>query len=150
MVMRHAWLAFRRDTRGAALIEMALTLPLMLLVSAGIFEFGRAYQTWQVLTNAAREGARIAVLPGTTDANVSDRVHTYLSDGQLPDAASATVTIDRTATIPVGIGTSSASRITVNYPFTFVVLQPIAQLIDSQSETGAPLTMTASALMRNE
>ena len=30
---------------------------------SGIFEFGRAYQTWQVLTNAAREGARVAVLP---------------------------------------------------------------------------------------
>ncbi|PYR71253.1 MAG: hypothetical protein DMF88_00465 [Acidobacteria bacterium] len=58
--------------------------------------------------------------------------------------------IDHTATIPVGIGTSSATRVTVNYPFTFVVLQPMAQLINPQSETGAPLTMTVSALMRNE
>ena len=33
------------------------------MVAVGIFEFGRAYQTWQVLTNAAREGARVAVLP---------------------------------------------------------------------------------------
>ncbi|PYR71259.1 MAG: hypothetical protein DMF88_00460 [Acidobacteria bacterium] len=64
--MKPTCLALHRDERGAALVEMALTLPLMLLVSAGIFEFGRAYQTWQVLTNAAREGARIAVLPGTT------------------------------------------------------------------------------------
>ena len=45
--------------RGAALLEVALTLPLLLLVAVGIFEFGRAYQTWQVLTNAAREGARL-------------------------------------------------------------------------------------------
>src|SRR5207237_26452 len=79
MVMKHTCLAFHRDDRGAALIEMALTLPLMLLVSAGIFEFGRAYQTWQVLTNAAREGARIAVLPGTTDANITARVRPYIS-----------------------------------------------------------------------
>ena len=49
--------------RGAALIETALTLPLLLFVSISIMEFGRAYQHWQVLTNAAREGARIAVLP---------------------------------------------------------------------------------------
>jgi len=148
--MKHTWLAFRRDQRGAALVEMALTLPLMLLVSAGIFEFGRAYQTWQVITNAAREGARIAVLPGTTDTNVTNRVRTYMSDGQLPAAATAAVVIDHTATIPVGIGTSSASRVTVNYPFTFMVLQPIAQLISPQAHTGAPLTMTVSALMRNE
>ena len=56
--------------RGAAIIETALTLPILLLVAVGIFEFGRAYQTWQVMTNAAREGARVAVLPNpeATDA----------------------------------------------------------------------------------
>src|SRR3989442_2618658 len=110
------------EDRGTALIEMALTLPLMLLVSAGIVEFGRAYQTWQVVTNAAREGARIAILPGTTDAMVTDRVRTYMSDGQLSDSTDATVTIVRDATIAMGAGTASASRITVNYPFTFVAL----------------------------
>ena len=50
-----------KNQRGAALLETAITIPLILLVSVAIFEFGRAYQTWQVLTNAAREGARIAV-----------------------------------------------------------------------------------------
>src|SRR5207247_10237344 len=139
----------RRSDRGTALIEMALTLPIMLLVSAGIFEFGRAYQTWQVLTNAAREGARIAVLPGTTDGIVTDRVRTYMSDGQLSGSASATVGLQRNATIAMGAGTASASRVTVNYPFTFMVLQPIARLIEPTSTTGAPLTMTVSALMRN-
>lgn len=54
-----------RNQRGAALLETAITLPLILLVSVSIFEFGRAYQVQQVLTNAAREGARIAVLPDT-------------------------------------------------------------------------------------
>ena len=38
-----------RKQRGAALVESAMVLPILLLVSAGIFEFGRAYQTWQVL-----------------------------------------------------------------------------------------------------
>ena len=45
----------RKGERGSALIEAAVTLPLLLLVSVGIFEFGRVFQTWQVLTNAARE-----------------------------------------------------------------------------------------------
>ena len=52
-----------REERGAALIEAAVTIPILLLIGVGLFEFGRAYQTWQVLTNAAREGARISVLP---------------------------------------------------------------------------------------
>jgi len=129
---------------------MALTLPLMLLVAIGIVEFGRAYQTWQVLTNAAREGARIAVLPGMDDATVTSRVQSYMSDGQLPNSAIATVTITRNNAIAIGAGTASASRVTIGYPFTFMVLQPIAQLVDPNTTAGAPLTMTASALMRNE
>jgi Flp pilus assembly protein TadG len=140
----------RRDTRGAALLEMALALPMMLLIAAGIFEFGRAYQTWQIITNAAREGARIAVLPGTTDSMVTTRVKTYMSDGQLSDSAAATVAIQRDATISMGAGTATASRITISYPFTFVVLQPISKLINPSSTLGAPLTMSVSALMRNE
>ena len=55
-----------KSQRGAALLETAITIPLILLVSVSIFEFGRAYQTWQVLTNAAREGARIAILAGVS------------------------------------------------------------------------------------
>ena len=59
-----------KSERGAALLEAAITLPMLLLVAVGIFEFGRAYQTWQILTNAAREGARMAVL---TDADEQPR-----------------------------------------------------------------------------
>ena len=62
--------------QGTALLETAMTLPLLLIVSVGIFEFGRAFQTWQVLTNAAREGARFAVMPsapaGGVDARAKD------------------------------------------------------------------------------
>ena len=69
--------------QGTALLETAMTLPLLLLVSVGIFEFGRAYQTWQVLTNAAREGARIAVMPSPVPGAVDARVRSYLTSGQL-------------------------------------------------------------------
>lgn len=141
-----------RQERGAALLEMALTLPLLLLVCVGILEFGRAYQTWQVMTNAAREGARIAVLPGITNTDVTNRVQTYLTNGQLPNAASATVNIDRTQTISIGAtGTAPAAQVTVNYPFDFIVLDPIARLATGQgSATPSTLNMVASATMRTE
>ena len=99
---------------------------------------------------ALLEGARIAVRPGIDDAAVTTRVQTYMSDGQLSNYGTASIVITRNNPIPSGIGTATASRVTVNYPFTFLVLQPVARLIDSQSTTGAPLTMSASALMRNE
>ena len=135
-----------RNQRGAALIETAITIPLVLLVSVAIFEFGRAYQTWQVLTNAAREGARVAVLESYTDAQVTDVVKNYLTGGRLPNAGSANIQIARN----VPFGASTASRITVNYPFQFMVLGPVARLVRSTSTMGAPLTMQSSALMRNE
>ena len=64
-----------RSEKGAALLEAAITVPIILLISVGIFEFGRAYQTQQVLVNAAREGARIAVIEGTSDENIRARVN---------------------------------------------------------------------------
>ena len=54
---------FARAESGAELIEFGLTLPLMLLVVLGIIEYGFVFQQYEVVTNAAREGARIAVLP---------------------------------------------------------------------------------------
>ncbi len=134
------------NQRGAALIETAITLPLVLLVSVSIFEFGRAYQTWQVLTNAAREGARIAVLPDYTDAQVTSTVRNYLTSGQLTNAAGASITVARNEPF----GPATASRVTVNYPFQFMVLNPVARLVQSSSTAGTPLTMQSSALMRNE
>jgi Flp pilus assembly protein TadG len=135
-----------RNQRGAALIETAITIPLVLLVSVSIFEFGRAYQTWQVLTNAAREGARIAVLPDYTDAQVTSTVQSYLTSGRLSNVNAASITVVRN----VPFGTTTASRITVNYPFQFIVLNPVARLVRNGSTVGTPLTMQSSALMRNE
>ena len=147
--MRPGLLRRARNERGAALLEMALTLPLLLLVCVGILEFGRAYQTWQVLTNAAREGARVAVLPGTTQSDVTTRVRQYMTAGQLPNAATATVAIDGSQTVSIGAGTASASQVTVTYPFDFIVLDPIARLATGQG-TGTSLNMVAQATMRNE
>ena len=132
------------------MIEMAITMPLLLLLSIGVFEFGRAFQYWQVLTNATREGARVASLPGTSDDAVTSRVQNYLDAGQLQSAYSADVVVDRDAEISIGTDTASASTVTVSYPFEFIVLQPVARLVVSDTEVGAPITMTVSATMRNE
>jgi len=135
-----------RNERGTALIETAITIPIILLVSVAIFEFGRAYQTWQVLTNAAREGARVSVLIDKTDADVLAAVQNYMQAGGLPGYASAGVVIDRT----VPMGTNTGSRITVNYPFSFMVFDGVARLVSKSSQAGQSLTMQSVALMRNE
>lgn len=144
-------LRLHRNERGAALLETAVVLPLVLLVSVGIFEFGRAFQTWQVITNAAREGARVAVLPNPAAGAVEARVTAYLTSGQLPNPASASINVNRNAAINIGGTNASASVVTVQYPFNFVVLNPVANLVVGGSTLGAsPITMTTSAEMRNE
>ena len=143
-------LRLRRCDSGAEFIEMALAFPLLLLVVIGITEFGMMFQRYEVLTNAAREAARVAVLPNSTSAAAITRARAYMTSGQLPNADTVPVTVTA-ETLDLGGGTSAnASRVTVNYPFQFVVLQPVVQLLVKGSTVGAPLTMTASAVMRNE
>ena len=137
-----------KSQRGAALLETAITIPLILLVSVSIFEFGRAYQTWQVLTNAAREGARVAVISGTTDEQINTAVRNYMSGGALPNAGTAAIAINRNVAFG---GANTASTITVSYPFQFMVLNPVVRLVRAGSTTGqGTTTMTAAATMRNE
>ena len=140
--------ASKRGERGAALLEAAVTIPIILLICVGIFEFGRAYQTWQVLTNAAREGARMAIIQGSADADITARVRSYMHDGQLPNYGSARVTITRNVPLT---GTDTGSKVEIDYPFQFVVLNPVVRLVvPSDSTTGRAITMMSSATMRNE
>ena len=136
----------RRNERGAALIETAITIPIILLIAVGIFEFGRAYQTWQVLTNAAREGARVAILSDKTNDEVTAAVRNYMQAGGLPGYATAGVVLNRS----IALGTNTGSKITVNYPFSFMVLNGVAKLVAKGSTAGKPLTMQSVAVMRNE
>jgi len=48
----------RRDERGANLVEMALVMLLLLLLLAGVADFGRAFNNYIIIINASREGAR--------------------------------------------------------------------------------------------
>ena len=103
---------------------MALTLPLLLLVSVGIFEFGRAYQTWQVLTNAAREGARVAVLPDSTDDAIEARRGRTCSRVSCRDTTTPRSTITHDNDIDIGGATATASQVTVSYPFSSSCCSP--------------------------
>lgn len=78
--------------RGQAVIELALCLPLLLLVVLGIFDFGFMFQRFEVVTNAAREGARVGVLPDYAPADAVNRAVQYLDAGGMGGAGITTVT----------------------------------------------------------
>jgi Flp pilus assembly protein TadG len=135
-----------RSERGNSLVEAAMTIPILLLISVGIFEFGRAYQHWQVLTNAAREGARVSVTPSGTVGDAQNIALTYMNVGGVTGCNAACVTVNQA--VPLASGT--ASTVTIQYPFQFILLGPIAAMVTGQSQGDGQLTMTATATMRNE
>jgi Flp pilus assembly protein TadG len=57
--------------RGQALVEFALIIPLFLLLLVGIFDLGRAVFAYNTLTNAAREGARLAIVNQDLDTIIT-------------------------------------------------------------------------------
>jgi Flp pilus assembly protein TadG len=78
-----------RAGRGQALVEFALVAPLFLFVLFGIIDFGRYVYYVQILNNAAREGARYAIVHGSN------------SLAPAGPAAPATVTVDPNGTTVV-------------------------------------------------
>jgi Flp pilus assembly protein TadG len=65
---RRLWMS-RRTDRGAAAVEMALVMPLLLFLIFAIVDFGRAYNTQIQLSQAAREGVRLVAMQSTADIN---------------------------------------------------------------------------------
>jgi Flp pilus assembly protein TadG len=117
---------WRRET-GAELVEFALVLPLLLLVIVGIFDFGFLFRDFEVITNAAREGARIGVLSGYSEADVQQRAADYMTAAGL-DVTLATTTMSVEALGVGGSSTAQVVRVTVWYPHNFTLLSPIAGL----------------------
>lgn len=139
---------WRRDD-GAQLVEFAMVLPLLLLVVLGIAEFGIVFQRYEVLTNAAREGARIAVLPGYGVADVQARVAAYVTAGRVPTAAgnpNIAVT-DVAIPVPGGLPALAAKRVTVTYTHNYLFLGQIGAWFGASYTT---LPMTAVSEMRTE
>jgi Flp pilus assembly protein TadG len=88
--MKKTVLRFHSD-RGAELVEMMLVTPILLFMVAAIFDFGMLFRSWEVVSNAAREGARIASLPDymANSENVRVRVEQYMQASGL--ASSCTI-----------------------------------------------------------
>jgi Flp pilus assembly protein TadG len=97
-------------------VEFAVVAPIFLLLVFGMIEYGRMVMVQQVITNAAREGARLAVLDGTEGQEVVDLVNAYLNSGSI-EGANITVTpanpddaaFGEPVTVTVDIGFSQVS-----------------------------------------
>jgi Flp pilus assembly protein TadG len=136
----------RKNEDGAELIEMAIVLPLLLLLIMGMVDFGFLFQRYVVLTNAAAEGARVASLPGYSAADVTARVAAYAANGGVPGTVN---TATAAVTLPGANGGSwPGTEVTVTHVYTYQYVGPIAALFGGG--IGGNVTITSRATMRNQ
>lgn len=144
-------LAGRKE--GQALVEFAIVLPLLLLLIVGIVELAAAWQTMQVITNAAREGARRAIVPMSTEAEVREALDTFLtSAGFDPDQAQVTLRCDGADGLCPGFSRSGRStEVELVYPYTFRSLGPLLNLVCGGCGEGwGTIPLRSVTVMRNE
>lgn len=113
---------------GAAMVEFAILLPILLLLLMGMVEFSRAYNAQITLTQASREGARVLAITkdsGQAIAATEDVAGTTLDVGQLTVSTSACNSGDPTS-------------VTATYPFIY----------DIPLYGTATLNLTATGVMR--
>jgi Flp pilus assembly protein TadG len=134
--------------KGAELIEFALVFPLLLLVTFGIIDFGLLFQRYETVTNAAREGARIAVLPGYGELDVEARVNQYLVASGLTPLPASAIAYTLPQAVNVGGACVTITGVTVGYPHQYIVIGHIVGLFGGSVFTTT--TLTATARMRYE
>ena len=127
----------RTSESGSALIEVAVVLPILLVLTMGIMDFGRAFHAKSIIDQAAREGCRLAVVTAPDAALVTSRVGSVLSAGGLTPGS---VTV-------VGPDVSRMVTVTVTSTFTFATPGVFALIGASYGNT---LAMTGRATMRFE
>ena len=141
---------FVRDSRGQSLVEFALILPMMLLVMFMITEFGRAIYQYNVLSQAAREGARLAVVSGSANAVTKGegRMTDFLSKARLDTGATVTCEIlDNYNGSGVKVVRARADR-----PFTWALAGPLFTIGGGSASKGskASWTLRGEAIMQAE
>lgn len=119
-------------------MEFALVAPLLFLLVFGMIEYGRMVMVQQILTNASREGARMGVLDGTTTADVTNSVNSYLASASIQ---SATVTV--TPNPPSSAGFGEPVTVTVSVPFNQVSWLPAPLFLNGT-------TLSSQTVMRRE
>lgn len=107
--------------RGSELVELAIVLPIFIILIMGIIDFGFMFQRYEILVNAAREGARLAVVKTHSNTGVQTRVAGYLTDAGLANAGSAQINVGDTS-VTINSVVVPTKTVTVTYPSSFIFL----------------------------
>lgn len=127
-----------------------LVLPFLVVILFGLIEFGNAWRIYQIVTNVAREGARVGVVGTSDEALVRQTIEDRLRDSGL-DPAASTVTLNLCSGASC---TGEPDEVDVAYPFEFKFFAPLVRMMclgsTSCGEHPAAVSLRGTAVMRNE
>ncbi|BCS89718.1 TadE family protein [Pseudodesulfovibrio sediminis] len=130
--MRHR----RKKTQhkhGLAAVEMALLLPIFIMLLVGIMDAARLFWTESVVRDAAFEGARVAILNEATQTQIEETILKELKIGG----------INQTSDISIGIREPEQPvDVTVAVPFEFLILGSVVPSLDGSQNISATAVMT--------
>jgi Flp pilus assembly protein TadG len=143
------------NEKGAAVVEFAIVLPLLLVIVFGIVEFGFVMYNQAMLTNAAREGARFGITIGEerkSTAQITQVVNDYCADylftfkSGSATAPETVVKVNGVETDPFGGLQPAQDYVTVevSYSYDFLILPSFI------TNLGVSKNLAASATMRAE
>ena len=130
------------NERGAVATEFALLLPVLLTILFGIIEFGMIMYSREVVTNAAREGARAGITQGPpkrTTGEIIAIADNYLANTGI-NPANVTFTV-----VGAGLINPNTLTVTATYPYNFLI-----PWIPAVVGIPNPLTIQAQTVMRHE
>ena len=128
----------QKNRVGAAVVEFAIVGPLLVMLTMGMMEVGRAVMVKQVMINASREGARMAILPSASSQDVISQVNSQLAASSI---TGTTVTIEPPSLANAPAGTAVTVSISVNASQVSWIPNPAFTLNQ---------TITAATTMRRE
>ena len=124
----------RRTDTGAAAVEFALVLPVLFLIIAGMVDLGRAMYTQVMLTNAAREGARVAITSAPS-GDIGTRAR-----------ASAPALTGMTVTAVTCSTPGTSATVTTRVDFDWILLRPALSVVGGGG--ALPRNLSSDAEMR--
>lgn len=124
------------NKKGQSLVELALILPIILLLFLGMVEFSRIFGSYLLITHASREGARLASI-GKTDAEVQANVSSKVNIFNVSDL--------QVILIPEDDARITGEDVRVCVKYKLQIYAPVISSIVSN-----PLEMEASTFMRVE
>lgn len=148
-----------KNEKGQSLVEFALVVPMLLLLVFGIAEFGRAWMVKNILTGAAREASRIAVVrtPYGGYGNAFSRAGNILTSAAIPlgGGTGAIVTIALNGTsgqAAVEDTNTEFGTVTTTITYELQAVTPIGKIITSGWVSGGNGTfpLSSSTSMRRE